>query len=437
VSKNIWQKTLDEINTKISQKTFDTFFKSTHLLKKKTNALVIQTDDEFVKDWLIDHYLDMIIKTLKKQNGRNYHIEFKLKDDHKKETRLPRKIFQSLYNNNFNINYTFDKFIVGKNNQFAHAISQGIIESPGKTYNPFFIYGGVGLGKTHLLHAIGHAISKRYPKMKIGYLSAEQFTNEFIQSLRKHTPEVFQKKYRSIDFLLVDDVQFFCGKNRSQEEFFHTFNALWENGRQLVLSSDRPPKELQNMEDRLRSRIGSGLIADIQVPDFETRVAILRLRADEVHISVPDDVLHLIGNCITTNIRDLESAFKTIVAQCFHQNRECTAEKTEEILSKIIPSTPNNRSLTIDLIQRAVSKYYNISLSDILSKNRSKNIALSRQIAMYITRELTKMSLPEIGREFGNRDHSTVVHSTNKIVQLLNEDKEIKNDVASIIKVLQ
>lgn len=329
--------------------------------------------------------------------------------------------------------YTFDSFVIGNSNRFAHAASLAVAESPAKAYNPLFIYGGVGLGKTHLMHAIGHYILQNNPNAKVVYVSSEKFTNELINAIKDDKNEEFRTKYRSVDVLLIDDIQFIAGKERTQEEFFHTFNTLHEANKQIILSSDRPPKEIPTLEDRLRSRFEWGLIADIQAPDFETRMAILKKKADVEKLNVPNEVMVYIATKIKSNIRELEGALIRIIAYSSLTNREVTVDLATEALKDII-SNKQNKSITIDLIQDVVATYFNLRVEDLKSQRRTRNVAYPRQIAMYLSRKLTDMSLPKIGEEFGGRDHTTVIHAYEKISESLNKDESLEHTINDITK---
>ncbi|HCQ90034.1 MAG TPA: chromosomal replication initiator protein DnaA, partial [Clostridium sp.] len=315
----------------------------------------------------------------------------------------------------------------------AHAASLAVAESPAKAYNPLFIYGGVGLGKTHLMHAIGHYIQNVNSKSKVVYVSSEKFTNELINSIKDDKNVEFRNKYRNVDVLLIDDIQFIAGKERTQEEFFHTFNALYEADKQIILSSDRPPKEIPTLEDRLRSRFEWGLIADIQAPDFETRIAILKKKADVENLNIPNEVMVYIATQIKSNIRELEGALIRIVAYSSLTNREINVDLATEALKDII-SSRNTRQITIELIQDIVSSYYNLKIEDFKSSRRTRNVAFPRQIAMYLSRKLTDTSLPKIGEEFGGRDHTTVIHAYEKISQSLKKDENLQNTVTELTK---
>ena len=333
--------------------------------------------------------------------------------------------------NMLNPKYTFDTFVIGSGNRFAHAASLAVAEAPAKAYNPLFIYGGVGLGKTHLMHAIGHYVLEHNPSVKVVYLSSEKFTNEFINSIRDNRPDDFRNKYRNVDVLLIDDIQFLAGKESTQEEFFHTFNALHEENKQIVISSDRPPKEIPTLEDRLRSRFEWGLITDITPPDLETRIAILRKKAKAEGLDIPNEVMLYIANQIDTNIRELEGALIRVVAYSSLENKDITADLAAEALKSIIPST-KPKVITVHDIQKVVGEHYGVKLEDFAAKKRTKSIAFPRQIAMYLSRELTDLSLPKIGEEFGGRDHTTVIHAHDKISKMIQTDTQFQREIQEL-----
>lgn len=335
-----------------------------------------------------------------------------------------------------NPKYTFDTFVTGKSNQLAHAASLSVAENPGHGYNPLFLYGGVGLGKTHLMHAIGHRILKNHPEMRVLYVSSEKFTNELINSIRDGHPEKFRDKYRTIDVLMVDDIQFISGKTSTQEEFFHTFNALHDDNKQIILSSDRPPKEVEKLEERLRSRFEWGLITDIQAPDLETRIAILRKKAMVDHIEVPNDVMFAIANRIDTNIRELEGALTRVVAYASLTNQPVTTAVVTEALKDLFP-TSGSQEVTPEIIQEIVASYFKLQVEDLHAKKRSRSIAFPRQIAMYLCRELTESSLPAIGQFFGGRDHTTVLHAYDKIKKEKETDEKLSQILSELIDRIQ
>ena len=331
-----------------------------------------------------------------------------------------------------NPRYTFDTFVVGSSNQFAQAACQAVAELPSRAYNPLFIYGGVGLGKTHLLHAVGHQSGRLFPGMVVVYLSSEHFTNELISAIRYDRTDAFRARYRTIDLLLIDDIQFIAGKERTQEEFFHAFNDLYESRKQLVLSSDSSPKHIPELEERLRSRFEWGLIADIQPPDFETRVAILKKKADLNRVRLADDVAYLIATRVKSNIRELEGSLTRMIAFCAMTGREMSVDLAQEALSDLWGE--EEKILTIERIQREVSKLFGVALSDLKAKDRRKAVALPRQIAMYLARQLTHASLADVGRAFGGKDHTTVLHAVSKIQTLLREDPKLRTSVDSLVQ---
>ena len=335
-----------------------------------------------------------------------------------------------------NPQYTFDTFVTGKSNQFAHAAALAIAESPGKTFNPFFMYGGVGLGKTHLMHAIGHHIIKNFPEKRVLYVTSEQFTNELINAIRDGDPERFRQKYRTIDVLMVDDIQFISGKTSTQEEFFHTFNTLHGSGRAIILSSDRSPHEVEKLEERLRSRFEWGLTADVQAPDFETRIAILKKKAQRDNLNVPTDVMVTIANSIDSNIRELEGALNRVVAYASISHQPVTVAITEETLKNLFPNNRPKR-ITVDMIQNIVANRFHISIEDLQAKKKTKEIVHPRQIAMYLCRELTDNSLPQIANLFGKRDHTTVMHACEKIGRNKEEDPKLNQDIQELIELIQ
>ena len=331
--------------------------------------------------------------------------------------------------------YTFDTFVIGNSNRFAHAACVAVAESPAKAYNPLFLYGGVGLGKTHLMHAIGHHIIDENKDIKVVYVSSEKFTNELINSIKDDKNEEFRNKYRNIDILLIDDIQFIAGKERTQEEFFHTFNSLHEANKQIIISSDRPPKEIPTLEDRLRSRFEMGLITDIQAPDFETRIAILRKKAQIENINVSNDVMSYIATNIKSNIRELEGALTRVVAYSSLTNKEISIDLAMEALKDIVMNH-DIKDVSIKKIKDAISSMFGISIEDIDSKKRTRSIAYPRQIAMYLSRELTDLSLPKIGQEFGGRDHTTVLHAYDKISLAIKNNEDTKKIVDKLLSKL-
>ena len=444
--KDLWDKTLNIIKGELTEVSFNTWIKSCEPICISSNTIKISVPNSFTQDILEKRYKDLVINSIEAACSKTYKLEFliasEIQEAEEKEVRTkePKKDSIAITVNDemssiLNPKYTFDSFVIGNSNRFAHAASLAVAESPAKAYNPLFIYGGVGLGKTHLMHAIGHYILQNNPSAKVAYVSSEKFTNELINAIKDDKNEEFRTKYRNVDVLLIDDIQFIAGKERTQEEFFHTFNTLHEANKQIILSSDRPPKEIPTLEDRLRSRFEWGLIADIQAPDFETRMAILKKKADVEKLNVPNEVMVYIATKIKSNIRELEGALIRIVAYSSLTNREITVDLATEALKDII-SNKQNKSITIDLIQDVVAAYFNLRVEDLKSQRRTRNVAYPRQIAMYLSRKLTDMSLPKIGEEFGGRDHTTVIHAYEKISESLNNDESLENTINDITKKL-
>lgn len=448
---NLWEQALNIIKGEISEISFNTWIKSCTPISISDNTLKLSVPNEFTKGILDTRYKDLLIQALKIVTSRRFKIEFYLESDLEEEKENEEKQKEEKKENTndvdgsivvsdemsatLNPKYTFQSFVIGNSNRFAHAASLAVAESPAKAYNPLFIYGGVGLGKTHLMHAIGHYILQENPKAKVVYVSSEKFTNELINAIKDDKNEEFRNKYRKVDVLLIDDIQFIAGKERTQEEFFHTFNALHEENKQIILSSDRPPKEIPTLEDRLRSRFEWGLIADIQAPDFETRMAILKKKADVEGLNVPNEVMVYIATKIKSNIRELEGALIRIIAYSSLTNRDVSVDLASEALKDII-SNKESAPVTIKTIQESVANYYNLRIEDLKSQRRTRNIAYPRQIAMYLSRKLTDMSLPKIGEEFGGRDHTTVIHAYEKISENLKTDEGLQSMVNDITKKL-
>jgi chromosomal replication initiator protein len=443
---DLWNKVLGEIKIKLSKPSFETWLKSTIAHSLQEDTLVVTAPNEFARDWLESRYSTLIAKTLQELTGAELTVKFIIPQNQMEEdlnfeqalkktpkvTADTQEVTQSMLNSK----YTFDTFVIGSGNRFAHAASLAVAEAPAKAYNPLFIYGGVGLGKTHLMHAIGHYVIDHNPAAKVVYLSSEKFTNEFINSIRDNKTVDFRNKFRSVDVLLIDDIQFLAGKEQTQEEFFHTFNTLHEESKQIVISSDRPPKEIPTLEDRLRSRFEWGLITDITPPDLETRIAILRKKAKAEGLDIPNEVMLYIANQIDTNIRELEGALIRVVAFSSLINQDMNADLAAEALKDIIPSS-KPKTITIQDIQEIISNQYNVKLEDFAAKKRTKMIAFPRQIAMYLSRELTDFSLPKIGEEFGGRDHTTVIHAHEKISKLLVTDQQLQTKIKEIKELLK
>lgn len=432
---DLWAQTLNEIQKSVSKPSFETWLKATEAVELKDDTLVIAAPNNFSRDWLESRYKDIIRKKLKAVTNKSIGVKFISREEEKLGS-IKRSDSDLNYKTQLNPRYTFDTFVIGSENRFAHAASLAVAEAPAKAYNPLFIYGGVGLGKTHLMHAIGHYILDAHPESRVVYLSSEKFTNEFINAIRDNKAVQFRNKYRSADILLIDDIQFLAQKEQTQEEFFHTFNALHEENKQIVISSDRPPKEITRLEDRLRSRFEWGLITDIQPPNLETRIAILRKKAIADNLNVPNEVLVTIANSVSTNIRELEGALIRVVAYSALVNQPITPELASEALKEII-SNNVPRKVTIQEIQNEVCNYYRLRVEDLKSKKRTKTIAFPRQIAMYLSRELTDYSLPKIGEDFGGRDHTTVIHAHEKISQNLKKDPLLREAIQKIKSRLQ
>ncbi|AGX41084.1 chromosomal replication initiator protein DnaA [Clostridium saccharobutylicum] len=442
--KTLWAKTLDIIKSELSEVSFNTWIKSCEPISISSNTIKISVPNSFTQDILDKRYKDLVANSIKAVCSKLYTIEFIIvsdiydKVDETKDASSKQSksiVVNDEMSSTLNPKYTFNSFVIGNSNRFAHAASLAVAESPAKAYNPLFIYGGVGLGKTHLMHAIGHYILDGNPSAKVVYVSSEKFTNELINAIKDDKNEEFRNKYRNVDILLIDDIQFIAGKERTQEEFFHTFNALHDANKQIILSSDRPPKEIPTLEDRLRSRFEWGLIADIQVPDFETRMAILKKKADVENLNVANEVMGYIATKIKSNIRELEGALIRIIAYSSLTNREVTVDLATEALKDII-SKKQGKHVTIDIIQDIVSSYFNLRVEDLKSQRRTRNVAYPRQIAMYLSRKLTDMSLPKIGEEFGGRDHTTVIHAYEKISENLKTDDSLQHTVNDITKKL-
>lgn len=440
-----WEQASEIIKNELNEISFNTWIKNCNPLSISDNILKLTVPNEFTKGILNKRYKGLVIEALRIVTSRTMEVEFLLESDVEAEENAEKDTdiinpedqlkgsvtVSDEMTATLNPKYTFNSFVIGNSNRFAHAASLAVAESPAKAYNPLFIYGGVGLGKTHLMHAIGHYILNENPKAKVVYVSSEKFTNELINAIKDDKNEEFRNKYRNVDVLLIDDIQFIGGKERTQEEFFHTFNALHEDNKQIILSSDRPPKEIPTLEDRLRSRFEWGLIADIQPPDFETRMAILKKKADSEKLNVANEVMVYIATKIKSNIRELEGALIRIVAYSSLTNREITVDLASEALKDII-ANKGTSAVTVETIQEAIANYFNLRVDDLKSQRRLRTIAYPRQIAMYLSRKLTDMSLPKIGEEFGGRDHTTVIHAYEKISENLKTDEALQNTINDI-----
>ncbi|MBZ4652977.1 MAG: chromosomal replication initiator protein DnaA [Peptococcaceae bacterium] len=441
----IWQAILSQLEKELSRPSFETWLKSTHLISLEDNHLMIGVPNEFAKDWLENRYYSLIKSKAENVLNREVKLSFvipgqehEIKGKLEKHRPAMKSSFQldDFSGMTLNPKYTFDTFVVGNSNRFAHAASLAVAEAIAKAYNPLFIYGGVGLGKTHLMHAIGHYALEHHKNSRVMYVSSEKFTNELINAIRDDKTVDFRNKYRNIDVLLVDDIQFLAGKERTQEEFFHTFNALHEANKQIILSSDRPPKDIPTLEDRLRSRFEWGLITDIQPPDLETRIAILRKKSEIENLDVPNEVMVYIANKIQSNIRELEGALIRVIAYSSLSNREITMELCMDALKDIITDS-RPKLITAGLIQSKVSEFFGLRMDEFKAKKRTRNVAFPRQVAMYLCRELTDMSLPKIGEEFGGRDHTTVIHAHEKISADIKKDPQLEVTIKTIIEKIQ
>jgi chromosomal replication initiator protein len=430
---SLWNRLLAALEDKIPASALESWFRSCRLVSMDGDHLRIAAPNPFTRDWLVQHHLPALEAAARDTLGGNPRVFIELdREPHRSPvaSRTPREPTTPAPVTGLSIRYTFETFVVGNSNQFAQAACQAVAELPSKAYNPLFIYGGVGLGKTHLLHAVGHQIARLYPSLRLLYLSTERFTNELINAIRYDRTAEFRAKYRNIDLLLIDDIQFISGKERTQEEFFHTFNDLYEARRQIVVSSDSAPKEIPEIEERLRSRFEWGLIADIQPPDFETRVAILKKKAEIERVRLPDDVAYLIASRIKANIREIEGSLTRMIAFCSLSGREMNLDLAQEVLSELWGD--EEKVITIEHIQRKVSEFFGVKLSDMRAKNRTKAVAFPRQIAMYLARQLTHASLAEVGRAFGGKDHTTVLHAAEKVQALLQDDPKFKKTLDTL-----
>jgi|LSQX01.3.fsa_nt_gb chromosomal replication initiator protein len=434
----LWEKTLNIVKTEVTEVGFNTWLKTITPVKVFNNNITLGVPNEFNKGIVEGRYIPLIKNALSILTSTEYNISIIVMDEEhisaEKNTSFKKNFEDQHYHDTLNPKYTFETFVVGNSNQFAHAASLAVAETPAKSYNPLFLYGGVGLGKTHLMQAIGHYILNQNPSAKVVYVSAEKFTNELVNSIKDDKNEEFRNRYRTMDVLLMDDIQFIGGKERTQEEFFHTFNTLYESNKQIILTSDRPPKEISPLEDRLRSRFEWGLIGDIQPPDLETRIAILKKKAQMESLSnVPDDILVYVANKVKSNIRELEGALNRIIAFSALVEKEISQELADEALKDFM-SDNKAKIITYKVIQDAVSSYFDVKTEDLKSKKRTKNISYPRQIAMYLCRKITDLSLPKIGDAFGGKDHTTVLHAVNKISKELEESDELKNIIEEISK---
>ena len=447
VASNIWDDILSRVQAKVNRHSFYTWFKPTAFLADDGRIVTVRVPNALFKDWITKHYSGVIAEALEEVQRSDALVSF-VAAGSAEAVAPPRtppaapavtdaadEVLQPITPTpaaGLNPRYTFDTFIVGSSNQFAHAACRAVAEAPSRSYNPLFIYGGVGLGKTHLMHAIGHYVLHHDRNLMLTYISSERFMNEMINAVRYDRLIDFRERYRSVDVLLVDDVQFLAGKEGTQNEFFHTFNALYDSQKQIVLSSDCPPHEIEQLEERLRSRFEWGLIADIQPPDLETKVAILKKKAEAEAVPLPDSVAIYIAGRIKSNIRELEGSLIRLIAYASLTGRELSTDLAQEVLRNV--KEHEEKAVTIEHIQKFVSEYYQLKLSDLKSRNNSKSIAMPRQVAMYLCKALTHASLPEIGRSFGGKHHSTVIHSIRKVEALRKEDAHFNTLVNSFME---
>jgi chromosomal replication initiator protein len=453
----VWQEALGRIESQLSKPSFEAFLKAMRPIALERDVFVFSVPSMFAKEWLEGRYRGLIAETLREVLTHGVDIRFVVADadGNSRAAAAPTATSETGRRGDGHAvpgfaagpahngipatdgrhlagKYTFDTFVVGAGNRFAHAAAQAVAETPARAYNPLFIYGGVGLGKTHLLQAIGHSVLSRTPAARVMYVSSERFTNDLINAIREDRMVEFRARYRNIDVLAIDDIQFLAGKERTQEEFFHTFNALHESSRQLIISSDRAPREIPTLEDRLRSRFEWGLIADIQAPDYETRVAIIQKKAEKDHLEVPDDVAQYVAQRISSNIRELEGALSRLRAHAEMARTSISIDLAADVLKELLPQ-PRVRPVTIPAIQRAVSDFFGIRIEEMKAKRRTKGVAFPRQVAMYLCRELTDASLPRIGEEFGGRDHTTVMHACDRVKRALSEDAHLNAGIQSLV----
>ena len=442
-----WLKVINSLQNELTPHVYERWLKPLQALRITEHELTLGVPDEFFKSWVWDHYGNMILLVLKdvmREPDFKLSLEIHKPDLPQSAVSVPRTPlpFEHVMQNPstgalnlnepaFNSKYTFDAFVVGPSNRFAHAASMAVAEAPAKAYNPLFIYGPVGLGKTHLMHAIGQEILRRTPNLRVLYITSEKFTNQLINAIKTGTTVKFREKYRSVDCLLIDDIQFIAGKEATMEEFFHTFNTLYDVHKQIVVTSDKPPKDINNLEERLVSRFEWGLVTDIQPPDYETRTAILRKKAERENLHIPDSVTSFIADRIKSNIRELEGALIRVVAYSKLVGKEVDEVVAYEVLKDLI--VENQKKITVDLIQRRVAEYFEVRPSDMTAKRRSRSIVYPRHLAMFLSREMTSLSLPEIGEQFGGRDHTTVLHAYEKIKKDIKRDQKVKSLVDKLL----
>jgi len=458
--KELWQKALGILKDSASQQTYQTWFAPIGIVEANERAVVLSAPNKFFKSWIKERYAGAIGEAIQKAGGKQYAVEFVIsaegavlpeapatdesgeKTDEAADGEGKKHIFPFFFKKHaqplpsdesrLNPKYTFESFVVGSSNRFAHAAALAISESPAKTYNPLFVYGKVGMGKTHLMQAIGHSILSSKPNMKFIYISSEKFTNQLINAIQTRTTLKFRQMYRNVDLLLIDDIHFIAGKESTQEEFFHTFNALYDAHKQIVVSSDRPPKEISSLEERLVSRFEWGLVTDIQPPDIETRIAILRNKAQREGVIIANEVTDFIAEKIRSNIRELEGALIRVAAYAKLVGQEITLALVKEVLRDVIEE--RRKKVTVEIIQEKVARCFDIRVADMRNKKRTRAIAYPRQVAMYLTRRLTDYSLPQIGECFGGRDHSTVIHAYEKIERSIGSDEKTRRVVDRLIE---
>lgn len=431
----VWQRTTELLRNELTEIGFNTWIQTIEPIALSGNTITLGVPADFNKGILESRYSTLIKNAIKQVTFKEYLINIVVPTQNNNTTKRVTSFNDNSGDEAFasilNPKYTFDTFVIGNSNRFAHAASLAVAESPAKAYNPLFLYGGVGLGKTHLMHAIGHFVLSQNSSLKVLYVSSEKFTNELINAIKDDKNEEFRNKYRNIDVLLIDDIQFIGGKERTQEEFFHTFNALYEANKQIIISSDKPPKDIITLEERLRSRFEWGLIGDIQPPDLETRIAILRKKAQLENLDVPNDIMVFIADKIASNIRELEGALNRVIAYSSLTQNEMNVELANEALKDMLSSN-KTKIINSKIITESVARYFDVKIEDFKSKKRSRDISYPRQIAMFLCRELTDMSLPKIGFEFGGRDHTTVIHAIDKIITDIESIPEVRRTVEEL-----
>jgi chromosomal replication initiator protein len=434
-AEGLWSEVSGRLRGALNETTYRTWFDHVEGLELNDDEFVLAVPNDFTRDWIEGHFIGLIRAAVGDATGTERQIQLEVREAPGEPAAAPVEAHRRETlgaGAGLNSKYTFDSFVIGSSNRFAHAAALAVAEAPAQAYNPLFIYGGTGLGKTHLLQAIAQYVAEHQSELSVRYVTSETFMNDFINALRDKRIEGFKQRYRAYDLLLIDDIQFFEHKERIQEEFFHTFNSIYEAGGQIVISSDRPPKEISTLEERLRSRFEWGLITDIQPPDLETRIAILRKKVKTDRIHVPDPkVLEFIAGRISSNIRELEGALTRVVAFSSLTGRPMTEDLAQDVLKDVFPQG-EVRQVTIERIQELVSERFSLSLEELCGDKRSQNIVYPRQVAMYLSRELTDSSLPKIGKQFGGRDHTTVIHATSKIARMIREDRSVYNLVQEL-----